>query len=299
MCQIPCLFCCFLQAGELQALLVFRLVSSSLRPALLRGGCEHPCSLAGQRDPPPRIAPLCDAGSIQSPAVQRQGRQGPGEQSQPFVWPIKLVLTWLLGRARTAMGAAGRAGGSAEGLGCTWGRGLGYRKAEHKKETFEADGVQRSNGLTLVNVRGVHRYRGCPGCNPWFYRCCVSKRVSVHQLPREVSCPVPAEPSRRPRRCPCASAALQQHRPSLPQGERTWTRSLACEFVCRLFPPSRVFCLIPGCQRCAAGERRAGSCLALCLPFPSITLAASARPRHAGNAKQPPARGPGGGGCCL
>lgn len=48
--------------------------------------------------------------------MQRQGRQGPGEESQAFVWAIKLLLMWLLGAWLCPAGAAGRAGGSVEGL---------------------------------------------------------------------------------------------------------------------------------------------------------------------------------------
>lgn len=56
--------------------------------------------------------------------------------------------------------------------------------------------------------------------------------------------------------------------PLPPGGELTWTCSLGCELVFRPFPPCRVFRLLPECQRCALGYRRAGSCLALCLPSP-------------------------------
>lgn len=49
--------------------------------------------------------------------MQREGRQGPGEESQAFVWLIKLLLTWpARGLLTPPTGAASRAGGSAEEL---------------------------------------------------------------------------------------------------------------------------------------------------------------------------------------
>jgi len=85
------------------------------------------------------------------------------------------------------------------------------------------------------SVRGGHAGNAAP--------------AAVPALPRD-----PAAASPRPR--------------SRPGGERTWTCSLACEFVFGPFPPCRVFRLIPECQRCALGYQRAGSCLALRLPSP-------------------------------
>lgn len=71
----------------------------------------------------------------------RPAAQGPGEESQAFVWLIKLLLMWPA-RGLLAPRWEQPAGLAALRRGCTWCVGLGYRKAEHEKETFQADGVQ-------------------------------------------------------------------------------------------------------------------------------------------------------------
>lgn len=122
-------------------------------PCFARRGCEHPRSPAGQGDPPPR-SPLCAAPGASGAHRAAPGQARPGEQSQAFVWPIKLVLTWLLGASPAHRGRS-RPGGSAEGLRCTCGRGLGYREPEHEKETFQADGASDQTGSPSLTYVGT------------------------------------------------------------------------------------------------------------------------------------------------
>lgn len=267
-----------------------------LRLIYVLGGCfSSPCRAAGRQggwrepEPPPlqlgagteppagaappvhpvragRAAP-CSASCAWLPCQAVTGRARP-EQSQPFVRPIKLSLagpaSGLLAPRSEQPAALRRS--------CTCWLGLSYRKAERMKETFQADGVQRSNGLTLITIRGGKAVPAAGAVRPGAPRCPERARVfaGAARARRTSAAVVPAGPSQR-----AAALSACQGRPGSrivplpPGGELTWTCSLACEFVFRPFPPCRVFRLIPECQRCALGYRRAGSCLALRLPSPS------------------------------
>lgn len=129
------------------------LSSSSLCPVLLRGAVSIPAARLGRGIPRPG-RPFVRLQEHPEPGRAAPGQARPGEQSQAFVWPIKLVLTWLLGASSAHRGRS-RPGGSAEGLGCTWGQGLGYREPEHKKETFQADGASDQTGSPSLTYVGT------------------------------------------------------------------------------------------------------------------------------------------------